>query len=757
MQFTNEIEGQKDFYATYLKRIDNTLTMEDILSDNNDGVINGNLIEFKLSINDLNIVLFQAIKYLSSMRIKGKSIPSNIILISLNQKKAYCYKSQDYIEYIEKTYIGSASKNNSGFQSSTSPDTLEYSTQLDSEQLVQILRTNSYTKINIDENCIVGWATRFYKENKHANKSDFIGDETGKVKIIGEIRKPDIFKNFINPYKGESNIKFQYLMDKLNDDLQKKNLGAFYTPREYAYKSLELLREAIKRVPEGNDYIILDRCAGTGNLEQQLSKEELTHCIVSTYEYYEYKVLSELLGDKVRHIIPPVEDEHTFNKGTVRGSDALSKEFIESDIIQSYIKNPNCTVILFENPPYAETTSMEHQRKGKGKESSGWKKSFVAEEMKKEIKGAKLNDLSNAFIWSAFKYYLRQETDSYIVFSPVKYWKSQHLIEKKFLKGFAFNRKYFHTNTDACIMCALWSNEETNIKKLSLEAIDIKDGKLHTVNKKLPINRVYKLFSQNYYDKRGFPEDDKNAIVVGLNGKERELNRLKPKYNDNILGYLVADSIGFDNPDAKSSLLIAGRYNGNGFYLRKDNFIEKLPMFAASRYINYNRNWTERGRIMKSSDGSEKFNKDLKNKKLEQYLLKCLLFTTLEMQNHMRTFIGSDGRFYRNELCLDNTNGNTLAFAALNNLIMNDKEEKLLKQWELVLEAAKQTNNYDSNCTYGVYQIFDELNTYEKNEFDKRVYDYPKLNGHLNSLKTLVKLYYNEEIVPTLFKYEFLK
>ena len=54
-------------------------------------------------------------------------------------------------------------------------------------------------------------------------------------------------------------------------------------------------------------------------------------------------------------------------------------------------------------------------------------------------KGGQLNDLSNAFIWSAFKYYLRQETDSYIVFSPVKYWKSQHLIEKKFLKGFAFN------------------------------------------------------------------------------------------------------------------------------------------------------------------------------------------------------------------------------------------------------------------------------------------------------------------------------
>ena len=119
MQFNSEIEGQRDFYNSFLKRIDNNLTMEDVISDYNDGVINGNLIEFKLNINDVNSVLYQSIKYLSSMRIKGKSIPSNIILISLNDKKAYCYKSEHYVEYIEQIYIGSASKNNSGLQSLT--------------------------------------------------------------------------------------------------------------------------------------------------------------------------------------------------------------------------------------------------------------------------------------------------------------------------------------------------------------------------------------------------------------------------------------------------------------------------------------------------------------------------------------------------------------------------------------------------------------------------------------------------------------
>lgn len=756
--FANEMEGQIDFYKSFLKRIDRTLSMDDVLADNNDGVVNGNLIEFKLNINDLNSTLFQAIKYLSSMRIKGKSIPSNIVLISLNEQIAYIYNSLDYLTAIETVYAGGASRNNIGFQATTVPKELDYGKALEAEKLIHLLRTNNYTKINIDEDCIVGWATRYYRENKGANKSHFIGEETGKVKIIGEIRKPDVFKDFINPYIGESNVRFQYLMDRLNDELQKKNLGAFYTPPLYALKSIELLREAIARVPEGNDYIILDRCAGTGNLELQLSDEELGHCIVSTYEYYEYKVLLELVGDKARHIIPPTEEEDTFNRGTVRGADALSKEYINLEVIQQYIKDPNCTVILFENPPYAETTSLEHQRQGKGKESSVWKRSYVAQEMKKEISGSALNDLANAFIWSAFKFYLRQDTDSYIVYSPVKYWKSQHLIDKEFLNGFAFNRKHFHTNTGACIMCALWSNKDKDdLKKIWLRAIDIKDEKLSPLGRRIPVTKVFTLYSQKYYDKRSFPDDDSNAIVVGLNGAEREINRLKPKYNENILGYLVADSVGFDNPDAKSSLVIAGRYNGNGFFLRSDNFLEKLPMFAASRYINYNKDWTERGRIMKSGDGSNRFHRDVKNGKLEQFLLKCLLFTTLEMQNHMRTFAGSDGRFYRNELCLDTTNGSTMASSLLINLSLNDAESNLIKQWELLFRSAQKTDNYTSGSTYGVYQIYDELNTTYLDESNKKQYDYPDLNGHLVTLKAMIKEYYNAEIVPMLFDYEFLK
>lgn len=693
------------------------------------------------------------------MRIKGKSIPANILLISLNTNKAYQFYSQDYLPFIEKVYTLGASKENNGFQGSAPITTFDLNEEVERENFIKILKSNNYTKINLDENCIVGWGERFYRENPMAKKSDFIGEEGGKVNIIGEIRKPNKLKKFIEPYEGEDNIKFRYLMDKLNDNLTQKNLGAFYTHKLYAQKSLELVREAIKRVPEGNDYVIIDRCAGTGNLEQFMTDDELSHTIVSTVEYYEYKVLFELLGDKVRHIIPPTEESDTFNAGLVRGADALSEEYINSKLIKQYINNPKCTIILFENPPYAETTSIEHQKQKAGKKSSIWKNSFVVQEMKKEVKGTASNDLGNAFIWSAFKYYLRQPTDSYIVYSPVKYWKAQHLISKKFLNGFAFNRRHFHTNIDACIMVALWSNED-DLKTTSfdLQAFNIDKEQIKNEGN-IKIERIFNSYSEKYFDTRKFI-DDENSVLCELNGKEISSGkkiRIKPLFNENILGYMAVYSSGFDNPDLHSSLLIAGRYDGNGFFLRNDNFMEKLPMFAASRYITYNRFWTERARIMKSADGADSYLQAVKNGKIFTMLQKILLFTCLETQNHMRTFTGSDGRFYRNQLCLDCSNGNTLAKEKLANFIPNEQEQQLLKQWDLVLENAKKTANYDRTLTYGVYQIIDELNTSHKDEKNKTAYDYPELNGHLNTLKQLVKKYYLDEIVPFLFEYEFLK
>ena len=124
----------------------------------------------------------------------------------------------------------------------------------------------------------------------------------------------------------------------------------------------------------------------------------------------------------------------------------------------------------------------------------------------------------------------------------------------------------------------------------------------------------------------------------------------------------------------------------------------------------------------------------------------------------MREFIGSDDRHYKNQLCLDTTNGETLASQALQFLETSNEENNLLDLWGRSLRQAKYTANYNPDYNYGLDQIKTELNTFHLDpDTGESVADYTELNGNIETLASHVKDYYLSKIVPTLFKYEFLK
>lgn len=761
--YKTEREGQMEFFDNYgIPYIDDA----SVLVDNTDGVYNGNIIEFKLSINNLNRVLFQAIKYLSKMRIKGESVPATILLVDLNSTTVYAYKSEDYRDEIQKVYTGAASKNNEGFVAGKYDQKLDYSNMVESAEVKKLLKGKKvcpdemYMPIDIDEDCIVGWAERYYREKPRASKGDFLGDDTGTaVKVTGEIRSPRHFKGLINPYTGKSNEKFKYLMDCLNDRLSKKDLGAFYTPVAYAKKAAELVQMAVDRVPDGNDYIILDRCAGTGNLEAALigftdknGDELIEHCVVSTYEYYEYKVLSERIGDKVRDIIPPSEANVVYENGKVANADAMSKEFIENPLIRRYVDDDKCTIILFENPPYGEATTVQTHKNSNSFRSS-FKKTYILNELKKEVNGVASNDFTNAFIWSGFKFYLRKSTDSYIVFSPIKYWKLHHLVNKKSVGGFVFNRKYFHASPSA-IGCIYFENVNAVEDEMRLTIYDINEMNEAVKFDRLVLRKTNTLPSA-LYDKRSFCNDIKSTVVCGFDGTEAGAKKIsiKPIYNNNIVGYLIATGATFENPRLTLNLMRVPIYNGHGFYLRKDNYTEKLPLFVAGKFPIED-NWYLNGMIYKSTDKGDLYKNDV------QFLKECLIYTCLCYYNKCLSFNGSDGRYYRNELCFDTTNGDTVASADLAKMTLDADEKALVALWNNILDEAKKTENYDNRLTYGVYQITKELNTSKTigtGKSKKTVYDYPVLNGYLDTLRTMLKAYYKSHITEKMFKYELLK
>ena len=759
-QYEIEREGQIDFFNNYQIPYQDD---DSILVDNTDGIYNGVLLEFKLNINNPNSVLKQAIKYLSFIRIKGENIPATILLIDLNNTIVYQYNSIDYINDIQKVYIGSASKNNDDFVAKIPIEKYDYSDSFNSNKLKHLLKDKKtinemYMPIDIDENCIVGWAERYYRENPKASKGDFLGDDEGKIKIIGEIREPRYFKGLINPYTDKTNEKFKYLMDCLNDRPSKKDLGAFYTPKLYAKKASELVLKAIEQVPNGNDYVIIDRCAGTGNLEERLiglkdknDDEVISHCIVSTYEYYEYKVLQERIGDKVREIIPPTEKDVEYGNGKILNADAMSEEFVNNPIIKQYIDNPKCTIIIFENPPYRDITAKDKIDKKK--------KSFIYERYKENgTNQAAHRELSNLFIWSAFNYYLRQPTDSCIVFSPVKYFKIEGYLNKKMIDGFLFNRKHFHASKSV-ISCILWSNEDEKEKKekWKLKVFDIEKEKLIRENS-VEIKKVYNSFKE-YNDKRKFENDKESSVFVEYSTGKESIKECKKTAinNTNIIGYLRATSFNMDSLSACLTRTITydALTQSYGFYLRDDIYINKLPLWVAKQFPQDN--WYEKDVFFTTADRKEKYTED------KDFLKSCLIYTCLHNQNKCLSFIGKDGNFYKNELCFDK---GTIAF---NDLIKygvtnNDKkqiiENKLLEINNDILKKVKTLENYNQNFTYGIHQIIQEFDTFDeigKGKSKKKVYHNPELHGNLETLKSLLKKYYKEYITSKMFEYELIK
>lgn len=764
-QYTVERVGQMEFFDNYRVPYNDDAS---VLVDNTDGVYHGNILEFKLNINNTGKVLFQAIKYLSKMRIKGESVPAKILLIDLNATKVYVYNSIDYIDDIQKVYIGAASVGNNAFNSNVTPVAeYDYMNMVDSAEVQKLLinrvpdETDWYIPVDLDENCIVGWAERYYREVPTATKGDFLGDGTGKINTNGEIRDPRHFKGLINPYTEPTNEKFKYLMDCLNDRLNKKDLGAFYTPKAYCEKASELVMKAVERVPDGNDYVIIDRCAGTGNLEAALigkfdknGDELISHCVVSTYEYYEYKVLSERIGDKVRNIIPPTEANVIYENGKVSNADAMSKDFIENPLIKQYVDNDKCTIILFENPPYQDSSAITYTDDNGIRGKTGRKDTYVCSEYKKNLhllnegKGS-FREISNLFIWSGFRYYLRQNTDSYIVFSPIKYWKTIGLADYKFIDGYIFNRKHFHA-TDSTISCILWGNEYENREALTLKAYDsINENAVKVAD--IEVKKAHNTYAI-WYDKRTFANDVISETYCGRDGDYDEKHKRDSQSvdNDNIIAYVRTINY---SPDAMNRILVRQMYFGaRGYYLRKDSYLYKLPLWV-SKCVSFDK-WYEKDLYYNTSDGGDAYTHD------NDFLKSCLIYTCLSNQNKCLSFDGFDGRYYRNELCFDTTNGDTVASADLAKMTLDADEKALMKLWDDILAEAKKTANYDNRLTYGVYQITKELNTSHKTgtgRSQQTVYDYPTLNGYLETLRTNLKTYYKSHITDKMFQYELLK
>lgn len=653
-RYKAEIEGMRDFWEE--------LGITPDYSCNTDGCVGGTLVEIKLN-NSGGLPIKQFKRYIKSYNAVAKPLPRYSLFVNVNQREFTFIDNSNW-----KTITNGKWKN--------------------PQDLLKFLNKKEYMKGWIDEFSIVSYNDLFYGKHLSAKKEDF----------IKEIKNPKELN--IKPYQwNKTGDMERSMLDCLGAKALKKRLGAFFTPDEYVKISTNYLRNAITRVPKGWDYIILDRCAGTGNLQKFLTNEELSHCILNTYVYAEWTTLKGLYEDRARCIIPHTKD-YKDPDGLLSDGDALTEDFdkIITKIIDNEKKKAGSKlfVIGLENPPYSEPQAEATRKNGKTWKQSSW----VKEQMKKSKCGMATNDLSNQFIFSMLKY-----ANEYIIYSPIKYWKSQHLFDGKFNEGYLCNRKSFHS-TETGISLISWTIDKKENNCLNIKS-DLGNRKIKKIN--VGIGQVM-------ITRRG-----RGKAICGMHSYSGT-----PDFKHGELANIV-------KPNWHSKLT----------WLDKKNIFQALPLWVANCYKP--KDYTEKEVIMKSGDGGTKYLED------KDFLDDCFVWSCLTNSNKCIS-----NKQIKNELCLIQ---NTKADKLLN----NKRNKKLLQRWKKVIKLARKTNEYNPKFTYGLHQICRDINIkIETGDYNKRnepimEHKYSDLNDTIKELKEQLKEFYDKHITKKLFKYKLLK
>lgn len=653
----------------------------------------GSLIEFKVVAKSNSDVFNQMKRYIRAYNARGLSLPKyGVYIITESQK--YTVFNLEYETYCEDAVICS---------------------NLDLVVDLERKTSNADSWINntktqkgwIDENSIVAYNDIYFSSRGKSRKK--------KDDFIAELANPTILN--IKPYEWQPDGDMERkLLDCLGSAELKKRLGAFFTPEYAAKQSTNYVRNIIRNLSEDEDYVIVDRCCGGGALEQFFTEEELSHCILSTMVFAEKTTLKGLYEGKVKAILPL--DETTDSEGCMPSGDALSEEFNDglSAVLEicrrdAESRGKKLVVIGLENPPY-KTAGSEAIR-GKGREVKSSSDNFITEKMKEsgKLKNRALVDFANKFIWSGFEYFF----DYYVVYAPIKYWKNQNVVDKKFLEGSIANRADFHA-TEGGISIISWKNEDAINEHIILQA------RVGNEIKDVIINKLHQTPDTLFIYKK---QDDGEDIWY-------ELTSGTPDFKHGYIG---------------NQRNIAHQKSGIGGFINVDdpNFKNILPLFVANCYTC--KDFTEKEIIMKSGDKGALYQED------REFLEDCFLWCCLTDRNKCIS-----DRTRQNEMALEQ---NSKADQIVDRT--SDHRMNLIRSWRNVITQAKACEEYNPNYKYGLAQIISDIDinidtaiTDKNGKFLQKKKN-QDLDDAIISLKSELKKFYSDYLEPKLFEYELLK
>lgn len=537
-----EVAGQRVFYVFLKQKGYTQITPESMDKNQSDGIVGNAIIECKLNENEgggpkkAYQELYETIP--NRLKNKGERLPFYRIYVELETFLVEVYdchcKLVDKFDWFEKW------KEFEKYFNDTK-NTYQYDLLDEEVDLVEVIQ-NIYKVFPISEKIeaynklkegILGWFKPF------------------------DYEKVDINRLILNN-------------DKMNEKYVQKIEGAYFTPPQYVKISTQYVMNAIKQsIEDGyDDYVIIDRCAGVGNLESQFEKDIYPHLILGTLNE------AEALTARIR--FNGLADVIVIDALTEYGVNFYKKE-IENYKIKNNVKK--LAVIFLENPPYAQLNSNKDGG-ANYKDKANYKKTWVHNQM---AKGGQ--DLDEQFVFSAFQYY---EIYSYIHYGPIKIWKTNHLINKEVKECYLCNRKYFNA-TESAIALIHWSNKDKEVEVIEFDS---------DLGGKFSIHKVYSTISSLY-------END---------GKEEGVCVVE------------ARNYSFASPRLTGSLNSDEKYGKK--WVKKENLLKVLPLFCVSRdeiaekggIDPATKDYRVIDTVYKSGDGGKSYQED------SLFLQNCLLY-----------------------------------------------------------------------------------------------------------------------------------
>nr|WP_241210557.1 hypothetical protein [Brachyspira hampsonii] len=265
-------------------------------------------------------------------------------------------------------------------------------------------------------------------------------------------------------------------------DSKKRYLGEFYTPLNFAEKSLSYLFSIIdKKEFESGKYRIWDMASGTGNLEYYIDEKYHKYIYMSTIdendiEYSKikfknaFKFQYDYLNDDINN------DDFQYHK--------LPKQ------LQDDLNNKELKWIILINPPYA--TSQVAGTNSKSKKNVSISK--IRDMMHKEKLGDASRELYAQFMFRIHKEFKDKNKVYLAIFSKTNYIKYNNnekfrnkVCNYKFLNGFIFSSSNFDNTSKTTpfpVSFIIWEiNNKHNIKTENI-ILDVLDNNCNIINKK---------------------------------------------------------------------------------------------------------------------------------------------------------------------------------------------------------------------------------------------------------------------------------